>query len=128
MLSRVPKAGRLPMGKLNTTNRPSAFTEATFPFRGPPSVTIAPELAPGESGAELTGGLAARPALASTGGLGLAQPARMAAASKIGYPDRMESVSNPAAQAQPAKSHAEFGRLGGPACGRPLLAGARSCR
>src|SRR5713101_10039619 len=77
------------MGKLNTTKRPSAFTEATFPFRGPPSVTIAPEFVPGESGAELTGGLAARPALASTGGLGLAQPARMAAASKIGNPDRM---------------------------------------
>src|SRR6266567_62618 len=125
MLSRVPIAGRLPMGKLSTTKCPSAFTEATFPFRGPPSVTIAPEFVPGESGAELTGGLAARPALESTGGLGLAQPARMAAASKIGYPDRMESVTNPAARAQPAKSHALISRHGGPACGRPLLAGAR---
>src|SRR5712692_5786316 len=127
MVSRAPIAGRLPMGKLNTTKCPSAFTEATFPFRGPPSVTIAPALVPGESGAELAGGLAARPALASTGGLGLAQPARMAAASKIGYPDRMVSVSNPAARAQPAKSHAEFSRLGGPACTCLPLAAARAC-
>jgi hypothetical protein len=115
------------MGKLNTTKCPSAFTEATFPFREPPIFTIAPEFVPGERGAELTGGLAGRPALASTGGLGLAQPARIAAASKIGHVDRMESVINPVARAQPAKSLAEISRFGGPACGRPLLAGARSC-